>query len=214
MDGRGVERDPEKAAEYFQKALDSPLKDAPALARLDLARLYFRGECVAEDKARAKELIQEALADERRFAVSYDSPDEPKRDEDGALPGFPTSDAKASASSANGLGVRYFAGLGVEKNLAEARKWFQVASLYGNSVATNNLAFCRAAGWGVEKDAEKALETALDAAGSNEPISTFPFVAPLNVEGVEGYRAEALAWLKDAASNGDERAKEALGLFE
>ncbi|MBQ9873298.1 MAG: sel1 repeat family protein, partial [Thermoguttaceae bacterium] len=103
---------------------------------------------------------------------------------------------------------------GVEKNLEEARKWFQVASIYGNYVATNNLAFCFAAGWGVEKDAEKALELARGAAGSREPISSFFYMRNPNVRGVERYCDEALAWLKDAASQGDERAREALALFE
>ena len=219
FDGRGVERDPTKAIEYFQKATDSRLRTIPALARLHLIRLQLDGEDVSEEKWtpeiwKIRGLVQGALGDEKSFSIRYDSPEEPKRDEEGAVPEFSAPDAKAFGSIANSLGVRYFAGIGVVKNLETARKWFQVSSLYGNGVATNNLAFCLAAGWGCKKNSEKAIKTALKAVAFQDPISTFPYVALPMVLGVERQSIEATGGLEDEAAKGDERAKEALEILK
>ena len=54
------------------------------------------------------------------------------------------------------LGFRYFTGLGVAKDLAEATKWFRKAADQGNVLADRNLGACYANGFGVPKDKTEA----------------------------------------------------------
>ena len=46
---------------------------------------------------------------------------------------------KGDAAAQNNLGVRYYSGEGVEKDLKKAVKWFQKAAEQGKEKAQNNL---------------------------------------------------------------------------
>ena len=50
------------------------------------------------------------------------------------------------------LGVYYYKGLGVKKDIREAVKWFKLAAQQNNSDAQNHMGICYADGSGVEKD--------------------------------------------------------------
>ena len=56
------------------------------------------------------------------------------------------------------VGVRYSAGEGVKRNMAEAVRWFQSAADAGQPQAAVNLGFCYAYGDGVPKDMTRASE--------------------------------------------------------
>ena len=56
------------------------------------------------------------------------------------------------------LGYRYAMGDGVEKNLAEAAKWWHKAANQGHPTAQNNLGVCYATGKGCKKDVATAIK--------------------------------------------------------
>ena len=62
------------------------------------------------------------------------------------------------ANEQTNLGYRYAMGDGVEKNLAEAAKWWHKAAKQGHSVAQNNLGVYYATAEGDKKDLAKAIE--------------------------------------------------------
>ncbi|MCG8512247.1 MAG: sel1 repeat family protein [Rhodospirillales bacterium] len=67
-------------------------------------------------------------------------------------------EAKAGDSRAQlGLGLIHHKGLGVQRNLEEAAKWYRMAAEQGNAAAQNNLGVLHRNGNGVRKDLREAF---------------------------------------------------------
>lgn len=112
----------------------------------------------------------------------------------------------------NALGVRLTNGVGVESDDPDAaRKWFQIAALYGSATAVRNLAVCYSG-----EEEEKALELWTKLAEADENVFPFPFhiyYEPNKVLGVEQTAQDAAKWLEDSANQGSEKAKKALEIL-
>ena len=211
--GTGVEQNWSEAMKLAKKAARSTGDpEVNTLGNLFLGRRYANGEGVAKNEKKARALYRRVLASEPR--VYYGSEDDLLQDVDDKFSPFPVEDDRAIGSALNGLGVRAFYGLGVEQNREEAANWFRAASLYGDPVASLNLAICEASGFGSEIDLEGALER-LETSGATWGSATL-FAPNLDASptGVERVRKDALRFLKTGAKEENERAKKALKPFE
>ena len=207
--GLGVEKDLEKAFELYQKAYVSEGNCACADR---LGRFYYRGEGTKQDREKAMNLFRITAID-TRANVCYDSQEDFVLDVAGGSlkPFAPASEADA-ASKMNALGVRLTNGVGVESDDPDAaRKWFQIAALYGSATAVRNLAVCYSG-----EEEEKALELWTKLAEADENVFPFPFhiyYEPNKVLGVEQTAQDAAKWLEDSANQGSEKAKKALEIL-
>ncbi|OHT10846.1 hypothetical protein TRFO_19738 [Tritrichomonas foetus] len=103
------------------------------------------------------------------------------------------------------LGLMYFEGLGVEKNLEEAAKYFKSAADAGNPAGQNKYGDCLRLSYGVSQDTRKALAYYKLAADNGYAIAQFNFgMANVYDEdlGVDQDRSLGIEYLKKAADNG------------
>ncbi len=101
------------------------------------------------------------------------------------------------------LGVMYFEGIGVEKNLSKAADWYKKAAEQGYAVGQSNLATQLLHGLGVEQDATKAAKWYERAASQNYAQAQYA-LANLYVSGrgVDRDYRTAREWYEKAAVNG------------
>ena len=107
------------------------------------------------------------------------------------------------------LGVMYSFGQGVEKDFAEAVKWYRKAAEQGHATAQHNLGVMYQDGQGVEKDYAKALKWYRKAADQGKASAQ----CNLGLMFAKGYGVEkdyvdAYAWFNLGAANGNEKAGE------
>src|SRR5207248_1972736 len=97
------------------------------------------------------------------------------------------------------LGVKYDHGLGVEKNLAEAARWYRKAAERGFPAAQTCLGVMYENGRGVEKDDAEAVKWYRKAAEQGDDLAqTCLGLMYLNGQGVED-DTEAMKWFRKAA---------------
>ena len=143
--GRGVPRNYEKAAEWYQKASDQ----GNALAQFKLGGLCLSGRGVPPDEAKGFELYQKAAVN-RMY----------ERD-----PG----DAYAKLE----LGRRYEHGKGVPQDDAKAFEWYEKAAVQGVRDALFAVGIMYAKGKGVRQDNVRAYVFYTRAASSSSPKEYF-----------------------------------------
>lgn len=135
-EARGVPRNLEAAAQWFQRAADRGL--APAQYRL--GSLYEKGRGVKRDLGAARRYYQ-AAADRgnakamHNLAVLYAEGAEGKPDYRTAAEWFRKAAARGVTDSQYNLGILYARGIGVPQSLAESYKWFMLAAQQGDQDA-------------------------------------------------------------------------------
>ena len=112
------------------------------------------------------------------------------------------------------LGDCYENGKGVQKDHAEAAKWFRKAAEQGHPQAQFELGSLYENGWGVEEDMEEAIKWLVLAAeqGINEAAYDLALIHA-HGDGVEKDLHEAAKWYQMAAERGFEDAQLMLGLL-
>ena len=110
------------------------------------------------------------------------------------------------------LGTCYLDGSGVEKDNAEAIKWFRKSADQGLSNAQYNLGLCYQNGTGVEKDDTQAAIWFRKAADQGNKDAQYKVALSYLVHGPDKDDAEAFKWLAKAADNGNEEAMFCLGM--
>ena len=94
-------------------------------------------------------------------------------------------------------------GGGVERNLAEAAKWYDRAAGQGVPAAQNNLGLMYAQGRGVPRDSARAARLWLSAADKDHVIAQFNLgLAYYRGEGVEEDKTVAVRWFRRASELG------------
>ena len=94
------------------------------------------------------------------------------------------------------------------KDLKEAAKYYEQASLKGNSKAQCNFAAMLAAGEGVEKDEERAMELFKQAADKGNTISQYRYAQMLEkTQAMALYRSQITEYYLMAANSGHSRAQ-------
>ena len=124
--------------------------------------------------------------------------------------------AKDNADAMFNLGVRYDDGLGVARDDAKAREWYEKAAAKGNADAMNNLGALYFDGRGVTQDYAKAREWYEKAAAKdNADAMTNLGILFENGRGVTQDYAKAREWYEKAAAKDNANAMTNLGiLFE
>ena len=160
LEGRGVEKNTEKAMELYQQAADSVYPPA----QLQLGKMYAMGHEIPRDVAKAEPYLRQAVAEEMPEAahilgvlyskneLKIDNPEEVfKLYYIAAVYGGYVHDIYK-------VGICYMNGIGVEKDEYEGFQWLQQAAESDHPFAMYAIGECYEHGKGVEKDQEKAQE--------------------------------------------------------
>ena len=151
--GKGVAKDPKKAAELFVKAADQGNLEAMILS----GWLYYKGSVLKEDLDLALKYYRMAAdnGDEKSLYwlgfLSYE-----KGDYKDALEYFKKSARGGEVASMVWAGSLYRSGKGCEKNYEKAMMWYKRAADQGNPEAMNNISLMYAAGDGVKQNQQEA----------------------------------------------------------
>jgi hypothetical protein len=117
-------------------------------------------------------------------------------------------DAKAQAT----LGVIYYNGQAVPRNIVEAVKWLQKAAEQGNARAQVNFGYMYEKGQGVPKDYAEAVKWYKKSAEQGDSSAQCNLAMMYgNGHGVPQDYAEAVKWYKKSAGQGDAFAQKNLG---
>lgn len=192
-DGRGVERDLETAAEWFERAAEQGM----ARAQYALAHMYHRGRGVDQSEEESQKLFSAAFSE---VLVEAEA-------------------GKVGQQLALAQMYRY--GLGIEQDLAQAGFWYREAAVVlalaadaGDPQAAVKLARIYQTGIGVRKDFRKAIDLYRVAAEGGDSGAQFALGKILfnGVGDVERQPEAAIPYLEDAARSGHPRAQVLLGL--
>lgn len=144
-----VEQDYEQAAKYFAKAASR----GNAEGMYNLARLTDYGLGVKKDHNEALKLLEQAAVQPSQHPVCDQYPN------------------VGVAEAEHALGVRYFEGISVHKDLSAAVYWYQRATDHGSAMAANNLGSMYLDGLAVDKNLEKAEQLLELAARRGNPLA-------------------------------------------
>jgi len=113
------------------------------------------------------------------------------------------------------LGKLYEEGQGpIQRDPAEAAKWYRKAADQGIAAASNNLGLMYSQGAGVTKDLSAAAELWRSAAERGHPMAQYNIgLAYFNGDGVSTDRTTAAQWFRRAAEAGVPEAQYVLGQF-
>ena len=135
--GQGVAQDYQQAAAWYRKAADQGI----AQAKYSLGMLYISGQGVTRDYQQAVNWLQQATT--QAYAPAQSALSELYYNGQGVTQNKPLALAllrKAAElgylPAQNKLGAMYENGTGTAVNYIEARKWFGIAAVMGNSDAT------------------------------------------------------------------------------
>lgn len=110
------------------------------------------------------------------------------------------------------MAVLYDNGYGVEKDLAEAAKWFRLAAEQGLAMAQFNLGYMYATGQGMERDIKEAAIWYWRAADQGLPVAQFNLATLyLSPRSLPQDYINAYMWLEVAAALGYMKAAEYQG---
>lgn len=192
-DGRGVKRDLEAAAEWFERAAEQGM----ARAQYALAHMYHRGRGVAQSEEQSNRL----------FAAAYGE--------------FLLEAEAGKVGQQLALAQMYRYGLGVDQNLEKAAFWYREAAVVlavsadaGDPVAAVKLARIHLDGIGAPKDFQKAIDLYRVAADRGDIDAQFALGKILfnGVGDVVRQPEAAIPYLARAARAGHPRAQVLMGL--
>ncbi len=140
LDGKTVERDFRKAAEWYRKAATQGL--APAQYRL--GTLYERGHGVTKDLDAARQWYEGAAANQNvkamhNLAVIYANNDNSDAQFDKAAKWFNAAADHGLKDSVYNLAVLHERGLGVTQDTKQAYYWYGIAARHGDADAKAKL---------------------------------------------------------------------------
>ena len=149
-EGHGVEKDPDKAMEYFNKAIAGGTDQMyVSWSQLSIAEMYERG-------------------DKRDHSSDTDAPEY-----DTAMSWFEKAMENGSTDAAERIGHLYMNGLGVEADIDKAISFYERAAASGDVSAACTLGRLYASGTKVKQDGNKALEWFQKPADLNDPAALY-----------------------------------------
>ena len=164
VEGCGVERDPKKAIEFYEKAIKNGSSN---IAKVELGVLYRDGTGVNVDYKKAVSLFEDAIK-ESNDANAYNFLGNMYANGFGVTQNYKKAFALYKESYAYGnfgvslinIGCAYYKGFGVEQDYEKALVCFTKASQHQQVAddAFNNLAVMYCRGHGVPKDYDKAFD--------------------------------------------------------
>lgn len=214
--GRGVEKDPAKAAELYRTAAEAGVP--MAMYNLGLAYRYGRFGLEQDEKtalkwirkaaskgiASAKEQVKKPAPEPGQALITASLAAENRNDSEEAARLERAAADLGNVWATGQQGVRYTHGRGVPQNFVVAREWFRKAADKGNATAMRNLGLTYRNGWGTDID-EKAAKSWLGKAakkGDATAIETLkaPPPKPLTEFALTRIRVDTLAAAGDYAA--------------
>ena len=228
-EGKGVEKDESKAAEWYAKSLQ--LGNVEALKRLkklasrgNSVAQYHLGKCYKEgingvkSEKLAIEWFTKSAAQghaEAQFnlGVCYEDGTGVMKDDRKAVEWYEKSAEQGYAKAQFNLGVCYKSGRGVPKDEKKAAEWYEKSAEQGLAEAQCNLGLCYESGRGVPKDKKKAAEWYEKSAEQGYAKAQFNLGVCYDFgTGVMKDDRKAVEWLEKSAEQGYARAQRNLGL--
>ncbi|MCB9468976.1 MAG: sel1 repeat family protein [Candidatus Obscuribacterales bacterium] len=210
LGGISVDKDEKVAFEYLSKATAG----GDEIAKVNLAICYLKGSGCTQDEARATAMLKEIVASEYK-PNAEPNPATIYHISGGKNVKVAVADYCADAIASCNLGYIYRDGLGTDKNLEEALKYFKRAIKSGHTLAYENAAVIMLTSpeKGYDKEEavgylKKAADTGFDAAQYRLGLLYEKGI------GVEKDLGEAKNWYKKASDSGSELAKEALARLD
>lgn len=156
--GDGVERDYQKAREWYLKAAEQ--NNMYALS--NLGKLYKNAFGVEKDLNKAFEYFLKAAelghpSSMETVAMAYDYGNGVTKNAFKAVQWYQKAANKGLRVSQNNLGAKYKSGIGIEKDFYKAYEWYSKSAKQGEEYAQCNLGICYEEGEGVQKDLKKAV---------------------------------------------------------
>ncbi|WP_299616877.1 protein kinase [Pelagibius sp.] len=177
-------------------------------------------EKAAAEKAAAEQTAAEAAAARaqavagQRDAAAPQPPPAPLGQQQAALPGESELDRLRRIAEAGdpvaqaSLGLRYYRGQGVRRDLEEAFRWTELAAQQGEARAQSNLGFYYMNGEGVGRDPAQAARWWQAAASQGLPQAQYNLGLLYETgRGVAADPREAAKWYRLAVAQGDRQAK-------
>lgn len=203
FDGKDIKQDDAKAVHFFWHSA----VQGHAPAQFNLGCLYEMGRGIEKNDKEARRWYRLAtLAGESRATESLAAMHCHRGVEMGAVEDFNllkglVENNKASVQYA--LGLMYGYGCGIQKNLAEAAKYYKLAADQNHVNAQIRLGWLHFKGEGVEKDERAAAELFRAGAsqGNKRAQSNLAFMYA-NGYGVEESIPNAITWFRQAAKQG------------
>jgi len=214
-EGHGTQTNIVEGFRWIQKSADQGY----AMAQLELARRYFEGDAITQNRTNAVryfELAADNQFDAYRSKLAqqnlwYIYTHEVTNDVAAAKwcrKVAEQGDAKAQGE----LGYRYQIGLGFMRDTIEAVKWYRKAAEQGFAPAQGNLGVMYYQGQGVGKNSMEAGKWFRKAADQGLPDAQYNLGQMyLNGYGVPKDLANAVKWFRSAAEQGNARGQIELG---
>ncbi|MDR2708524.1 MAG: sel1 repeat family protein [Elusimicrobiota bacterium] len=115
--------------------------------------------------------------------------------------------SKGNAQAEYKLGAMLAMGQGINKNMVEAIKWWQLAAEHGNQIAQYNLGVLYSKGEGVALDTQAALKWFEQSAQQGFASAQYALgVIYMDGVGVVKNEQVGLQWMQKAAAQGDQQA--------
>lgn len=144
-----------------------------AVAQLELAEIYAKGEGVAKDQGAATQwILKAATQGDVRAQVMlghrYLKGEGVPKNADEAVKWFSTAAELGSGEAQMALGVIYLAGKGVKRSSADAAKWFMMSAEQGNPAAQCQIGRMHMTGAGISLDVIEAYKWSYLAAAQGD----------------------------------------------
>ena len=204
FEGKDIEQDYEKAAEWFLKAA----KQGNGNAQRYLGYMYYHGKGVEQNYEKAAEYWRKAA--EQGIAVAqfnlgyiYESGEGVPRDYAKAAEWYKKAAAQGHKRAQYNLATMYEEGEGVEQDYGKAAAWFEKAAEQGYVTAQGKLATMYDKGLGVPQDYGKAAKWYEKAAEQGNYNSQFILATRYyDGQGVPQDYGKAAEWYKMGAVQG------------
>ena len=212
-DGKGADKNPAKAFEWFKKAAQ---QNHPR-AWNNIGVLYANGEGVGKNFAKALEWFTKAskrgdAEAQLNIGMLYARGDGVKKDAGKALQWFTKAAKRGGSVFLFRVGQLYLYGDGLKQDSNKAFEWFLKAAKQGNVNAQLVIGMLYSNGVGVKKDYIKALEWFTSAAKKGNAHAQYNVgLLYLNNDGIPQDYGKAFSWFLKAANQGDEYAQSNVG---
>jgi len=197
------------------KAWQSLAEAGDGKAQQRLGLMYFYGEGVAQDAARAAGWFRRAApqghAEAQYILAMMLAYGAIKVDMREAVRWFGQAAQQGDARAQYELGLLYYDGDGVAKDDTQAARWYRAAAEQGHASAQYNLGYLTHAGEGVERNLAQAAQWYLRAAQQGQAKAQYAAgVMLVNGLGVAKNKDEAIDWFARALAQGHAGARDPL----
>jgi TPR repeat protein len=200
LSGHGTSKDDSKAVAWFQRAVGA----GDTFGMRSLGALYADGNPLPRDYGKAVDLWRRAadLSDVKSMSTLgafYEYLNEPAL----AVPWYQQAAELGDAEAAYKLGLLYYNGRGIEKDLVSAAKYFSMGAERGDIGAMNDLGALYELGSGVKNDPTKAMAWYQKAVEQGSAYAMYNLGRCFSAGiGVPADASKARHWFQQAAEHG------------